>query len=92
MQVNVLAFVQIQRQYIDAYAAPAIRRLLEARNDAPARVSAFGDVREDIAGRGRRGRCTERKSAGAEGARQANNVANDGSGPGVCEKRRGILI
>jgi len=93
MQVNVLPLVEVQRQQIDAHAAPAIRRLLETRDQAPAGASAFGDVGEEIAGRGRRrgGGCAERKSAGDEDARQAN-VADDGSGSGVCEKRRGILI
>ena len=93
MQVNVLSLVEVQRQQIDAHAAPAIRRLLETRDQAPAGASAFGDVGEEIAGRGRGrgGGCAERKSAGDEDARQAN-VADDGSGSGVCEKRRGILI
>src|SRR6267378_5933752 len=93
MQVGVLSFIEVQGQKIDAHAVSAIRRLLEARDHSPAGAAVLDDVREEVArrGRGRGGGCAERKSAGDEDARQAG-VANNGSGSGVCEKRRGILI
>src|SRR2546427_12998968 len=61
MQVEVLSFVEVQRQQIDAHAAAAIRRLLETRDHAQAGASALDDVSEEVARRGCRRRSEERR-------------------------------
>ncbi|HET7199880.1 MAG TPA: hypothetical protein VFI80_03600 [Burkholderiales bacterium] len=66
MQVEMLAFVQIERQQVETRPAAAIGRLLEARRDAQARAALADQVGEKIAGRRRRPegeRCADQEQA-----------------------------
>jgi len=72
MQVDVFAFVEVERDKIGADAAAAIRRVLEAGGEPPPRAVGVGGVGEKVGRRARgRGRA-QREDAGGEGAQRAS--------------------
>src|SRR5712692_8674309 len=72
MQIDVFAFVEVQRQKVDANAAAAIGRLLEARDDSPPRAVGAGDIGEKVVRRARGGGRAQRKGASGESAQPLN--------------------
>src|SRR2546428_12436287 len=74
MQIDVFAFVEVQRQKVDADAAAAIRRPLDTRDGSPPRTVGGGDVGEKVARRrGGRGSGRAQRESQGEGAERENS-------------------